>query len=183
VLIAAFALAPAGTRDRLLSLVKTHGDTDSNRHRLATFFTGIEMVKAHPWFGLGPEQIGRNFDKYVPAFIRRPLPVGYYGHLHNVYLQYAAERGIPALLFLLALIGLTVWDSAAALKRAGRARSQQRFLLHGTIAVIIGILVEGAFEYNLGDSEVLMMFLCVVALGYAAVENVNVASISGTAEA
>jgi len=46
-------------------------------------------------------------------------------------------------------------------------------VLHGTIAVIIGILVGGLFEFNLGDSEVLMMFLSVVALGYAALRNIN----------
>ena len=175
VLIAAtFFAAPAGTRERLLSIFNPHGETDSNRHRIVTFITGVEMVKAHPWFGLGPEEIGRNFDKYVPANVKRPLPVGYYGHLHNVYLQYAAERGIPALLCLFAFIGLTIWDCAQALRRAGPGRSQQRFVLHGAIAVIIGVLVGGTLEYNLGDSEVLMMFVCVVALAYTAVENVNV---------
>ncbi len=168
---AGFLVAPSATRERLASLVNPHGETDSNRFRIVTFLTGWEMVKAHPLFGLGPEEIGRNFEKYVPAGIKRPLPTGYYGHLHNVYLQYAAERGIPGLLLLLAFIGLTVWDCLGALRRAGPARSQQRFLLHGTIAVIIGVLIGGIFEYNLGDSEVLMMFVCVVALGYAAVKN------------
>jgi putative inorganic carbon (HCO3(-)) transporter len=72
------------------------------------------------------------------------------------------------------LIGMTMWDCFRGVLRAGRARSQQLFVLHGTIAVTIGVLVGGLFEYNLGDSEVLMIFLCVVALGYAAVRNVNV---------
>jgi putative inorganic carbon (hco3(-)) transporter len=172
-----FLIAPSGTRERLMSLVNPRSDVDSNRFRVVTFLTGVEMVKAHPWFGLGPEEIKRNFDSYVPAGVKRPLPVGFYGHLHNIYVQYAAERGIPALLFVLWLVGWTVWDCARALKRAGPARSQQRFLLHGTIAVIIGILIGGCFEYNLGDSEVLMMFVCVLALGYAAVENVNVSAV------
>lgn len=172
-IVAAFFIAPSGTRERLMSLVNPHGETDSNRFRLVVWDTGLEMVKAHPWFGLGPEEIARNFDKYVPATIKRPLPVGYYGHVHNVYLQYAAERGIPALLLLLWLIGWTVWDCAAALRRTGRAPSQQKFLLHGAIAVIVGVLIGGIFEYNLGDSEVLMMFVCVVALGYAAARNVS----------
>ncbi len=35
--------------------------------------------------------------------------------------------------------------------------------------MILGILVGGIFEYNLGDSEVLMMFVSVSALGYVAV--------------
>src|SRR5581483_9388041 len=105
-----FLVAPSTTRERLLSLVEPRADVDSNRHRVVTFRTGIEMIKAHPWFGLGPEEIKRNFDLYVPADIKRPLPVGYYGHLHNIYVQYAAERGIPGLFLILWFIGMLVWD-------------------------------------------------------------------------
>lgn len=170
--IALFA-APHGTRMRLTSLIAPHGDTDSNRHRIVTFRTGVEMIKAHPWLGLGPEEIGRNFNAYVPADIKRPLPVGYYGHLHDIYLQYAAERGIPGLLLILWFIGLAVWDCARGIQRIRGVRSQQLFVLHGTIAVTIGVLADGIFEYNLGDSEVLMMFVSVVALGYAALRNLE----------
>jgi putative inorganic carbon (hco3(-)) transporter len=171
--VLAFLIAPQTTRDRMMSLIQPRADVDSNRHRIVTFRTGIEMIKAHPWFGLGPEQIRRSFASYVPADILRPLPVGYYGHLHNIYIQYAAERGIPALLLILWLIGMTIWDAFRAILRAAREPSQQIFVLHGSIAVIIGILVGGLFEYNLGDSEVLMMFLSVVGLAYAAVRNVT----------
>lgn len=170
---AGLLLAPSGTRARLVSLVDPHGQTDSNRHRIVTFRTGVEMIKAHPVFGLGPEEISRNFNAYVPADIQRPLPVGYYGHLHNIYLQYAAERGIPGLLLMLWFIGLAVWDFIHGILRIRGTRSRQLFVLHGAIAVTIGVLVGGIFEYNLGDSEVLMMFVTVVALGYAALANLQ----------
>jgi putative inorganic carbon (HCO3(-)) transporter len=171
VLIVAFA--PGDTGERILSLVSPHGSTDSNEHRVVTFRTGTEMIKAHPLLGLGPEQISKQFNSYVPADIPRPLPTGYYGHLHNIYLQYAAERGIPALLAMMSLIGLLLGDCSRALQRLGRARSQERFILHGAIAFIIALLVEGLFEFNLGDSEVLMMFVTVIGLAYAAVAQVN----------
>ena len=169
----AFAIAPEATVERLTSLLDPHGETDSNQHRIVTFRTGLEMIKAHPVFGLGPEQIGKKFQSYVPAGIPRPLPTGYYGHLHNIYLQYAAERGIPAMLAIMFLIGETLWDAARALTRLPAGRSVQRFVLHGSIAFIIAILIEGLFEFNLGDSEVLMMFVSVVALAYAAIRNAN----------
>ena len=41
-------------------------------------------------------------------------------------------------------------------------------MLHGAIAVIIAVMVGGYFEVNLGDSEVLAMFLAVVGCGYSA---------------
>jgi putative inorganic carbon (hco3(-)) transporter len=187
--VLAFAIAPDATVDRLASLVDPHGDTDSNQHRIVTFRTGLQMIKSHPVFGLGPEQIGKKFQSYVPSDIPRPLPTGYYGHLHNIYLQYAAERGIPAMLVMLFLIGETLWDAGRALKHLASGRSVQRFLLHGSIAFIIAILIEGLFEFNLGDSEVLMMFVTVLGLAYAAIRNVHpadrheVQSASGTGAA
>jgi hypothetical protein len=41
------------------------------------------------------------------------------------------------------------------------------------VAVIIGLLVVGCVEYNLGDSEVLTMFLTTVCFGYLAKESVE----------
>jgi hypothetical protein len=48
--------------------------------------------------------------------------------------------------------------------------ARERFFLHGAIAVVIAVMIEGAFELNLGDSEVLAMFLTVVACGYLTLE-------------
>jgi putative inorganic carbon (HCO3(-)) transporter len=166
VLIALF-LGPEAVRERVTSVIEPNAAVDSNRHRAILRETGFLMIRAHPWLGLGPEQIKYQFDQWVPASAR-PLPVGYYGHLHNIYLQYAAERGIPVLLALLWLIAKVLWDFGRALWR--KPVSEARFILRGAIAVIIAILAEGFAEYNLGDSEVLTMFLAVVAFGYLAVE-------------
>ena len=86
-------IAPHSAQERILSIYEPRLQ-DSNEHRLVTFQTGLGMIRAHPWFGIGPDMVKRDFDKYVPTDISRPLPEGYYGHLHNVYLQYAADRGI-----------------------------------------------------------------------------------------
>jgi O-antigen ligase len=170
VALIAFLAAPHNVKTRVLSLVHPNENIDSNRFREVTFRTGLEMIKAHPWFGVGPEEIRRNFEAYVPRDVRRPLPSGFYGHLHNIYVQYAAERGIPGLLCVLWLIGLSAYDFARALYyRSPTQRSERLFVLHAAVAVILAILVEGAFEYNLGDSEVLMMFVTILALGYAVV--------------
>ncbi len=172
-ILIAFLASPHNVKERFISFVKPQENVDSNRHRIVVFRTGLEMIKAHPWFGIGPEEIGRNFDRYVPADIQRPLPVGYYGHLHNIYLQYAAERGLPGLAFILWFIGLAVYDYLRGIfneRRLAAGPSEVLFALHGAIAVVIGVLVGGIFEYNLGDSEVLMMFLCVIAIAYSALK-------------
>jgi O-antigen ligase len=107
---------------------------------------------------------------YLPADVPRPLPSGSYMHLHNLYLEYAAERGIPVLLVMIFMLGQILWDYGKALRTLPAGLGDVRFLLHGGIAVVLAILVEGFADVNLGDSEVLTMFLVVVALGYVAID-------------
>jgi O-antigen ligase len=166
--LAGFLIAPDSVKERIISIYKPHGTVDSNQHRYITYRTGVEMIKAHPWFGLGPEIVNRDFRKWVPADIPRPLPDGYYGHLHSIYIHYAAERGIPTMLMILWLLGKILFDFA---RGASNAKAAQRAFLYGGIAVVIGILIEGFFELNLGDSEPLGLFLAVVACGYVALSH------------
>jgi len=159
-----FWASPPHVKERVSSVVQPHGMDDSNQRRVILTRTGIAMIRAHPWFGLGPEQIGPQFLQYVPPDVPRPLPKGWYGHLHNVYLQYAAERGIPALLVMLWLLAKIMVDLHGT---ARRLRSYPAaWVLYGAVAAEAGVLVEGFFEYNLGDSEVLTMFLAAVTCGY-----------------
>jgi putative inorganic carbon (HCO3(-)) transporter len=166
--LVSYLAMPFQVRERVRSVTTPRSVMDSNTQRSITRRTGWEMVKAHPWLGLGPEQIKPQFDAYVPADVPRPLPRGWYGHLHNIYLQYAAERGIPALMFLLWMIGKMLVDFARSLGTRPLS-PERRYILHGAIAVVCAVMAEGFFEYNLGDSEVLTMFLAVTSCGYVSV--------------
>ncbi len=167
-LIVVFAVAPGSVRARFESFYKPRNQVDSNEHRVVCWRTGLAMIRAKPLLGLGPEQVKHQFMKWVPPDIPKPLPTGWYGHLHNMYLQYAAERGIPAMLAVVWLIGKAVLDWWRALRKLPPGLSDERFLLRGSIACVIGTLVVAIFEYNLGDSEVLMMFLTILSIGYLA---------------
>jgi O-antigen ligase len=161
-------LNPGAVRTRFVSGFEPHGQLDSNQFRVVCWRTGWQMIKAHPVLGLGPEVVRLDFDRWVPPDIPRPLPVGWYGHLHNVYIHYAAERGIPAALALLFALVWMLRDFAGALRRLKPGPSDERFLLHGAFAVVIATMIAGIFEVNLGDSEVLALFLSAIALGYVA---------------
>ena len=165
------ALNPFGLGERTRSIYAPHGDTDSNQFRYVCRRTGWEMIKAHPLFGLGPEQVKAQFDNYVPADIPRPLPSGWYGHLHNVYYHYAAERGIPTLLAFLWLMGKMLWDFWRGLARLPREAGLARAVLFGAIAVTLSMLAEGYYEYNFGDGEPLALFLAVASCGYLALQD------------
>jgi putative inorganic carbon (hco3(-)) transporter len=158
---------PFGLGDRVQSAFHPHGDMDSNAHRAMCRAIGYQMIEAHPWLGVGPEQVGPQHMNYLPPGTVLPLPTGYYGHLHNIYVHYAAERGVPAMLALMWMLGRALFDFVRGLRRLP-AGAEERWVLHAAIAVMIGVLVSGYYELNLGDSEVLAMFLAVVGCGYAA---------------
>jgi O-antigen ligase len=167
VLVLAIVLVnPFSVGERIKSSFKPHGELDSNAHRAMCRAIGWEMIKAHPLLGVGPEQVGPQHLNYLPAGTKLPLPVGYYGHLHSIYYQYAAERGIPALLAILWFVGRMLYDFARTVRTA---TGERRWPLHAAIAVTITALVGGIYEYNLNDSEVLALFLAIMGAGYVAV--------------
>jgi len=175
VLIAALLFAnPFDLRERAVSALFPHaGRTDSNAHRAELRRIGWEMIKAHPWLGVGPEQVWRQYPNYIRPDMPRPEASQYYGHLENDYIQYAAERGLPTALALFCMIGWALFDFARALRRlpphAKRRDDNARWMLHAAIAVIVSMLVSGWFSWNLNNSEVLAMFLAVIGCGYVAV--------------
>jgi len=173
--LVAFFVAPQSIRERVVSIVHPQKNVDSNDFRYIVWRTGLRMIAAHPWLGLGPEQVHAQFYQWLPPDIPQPLPPGYYGHLHSIYIHYAAERGIPTTLALLAMLGMILYHSGRALRRLPPGRGDTRFLLQAGIASVIAILVEGVFELNLGDSEVLTMFLVITACTYVAVEETRLA--------
>jgi putative inorganic carbon (hco3(-)) transporter len=165
-------VAPAAIQERVRSFSQPHGETDSNSHRIIVWRTGWQMIKAHPLVGVGPEEIRKTavFDQYLPTDIHRPLPDGNYQHLHNIYIHYGAECGVPAALFLTAALLMALLDFHRALGTLPPGRSDRRFLLQAALASVIGVMVAGLMEKNLGDTEVLTMFLAIMCLGYLAAE-------------
>ena len=161
-------LNPAGVGDRMVSSYRPAGDLDSNQFRVVCRRAGWEMIKAHPWFGLGPEQVKAQFMQYIPPDIPRPLPTGAYMHLHNVYLQYAAERGVPALIAFLWFLAIMLRDFIRAARATAPGDRLRRATLHGAIAVMLAALSAGWYEHNLNDGEILTFFLAVCACGYLA---------------
>jgi O-antigen ligase len=160
---------PLNVRERAFSAIRVRqGVLDSRAHRSALRRTGWEMIRAHPIVGVGPEQVGPQFMQYLPADLPHPFPTEWYKeHLHNIYIHYAAERGLPALAILLWLLGRALFDFWTTLRHLP-AQSEARWVLHGAIAVIIAVMISGWTELTLGHSQVLEMFLAVIACGYVA---------------
>ena len=164
--LVAVALAPGPASRRIASIA----DPNANSARIIMWRTGWRMIQAHPFLGIGPMRVGKHFREYLPADIVGELPPAYYEHLHNVYIHYAAERGIPAMLMLVWLLLKVLWDHGRALRHLPRGPSDERFLLHGVVAATLGVMVVSCFDLTLGDSEILGIYLGTIAVGYKAVE-------------
>lgn len=150
-------LAPTNLSARLYSAFSL---TDpSNVDRVAMMKTGWRMVQKDPLTGVGPDMV----IQVYPTMRDKSAVNQLAPHLHNVPLQIAAERGLPAL-------AIWLWFVVTLLRDFFRRRrtSSLPFIATAGIACVIAMLAAGMFEYNFGDSEFLMLFLVLVTLPYAA---------------
>ena len=90
-----------GSRPRMYSVFDVNDP--SNRDRFAMLKSGVEMVRDHPLTGVGPDMVKTRLRR-VPRSRGRSTTLNV--HLHNVPMQIAAERGVPALVIWLAFIGV-----------------------------------------------------------------------------
>jgi putative inorganic carbon (HCO3(-)) transporter len=152
-----FALAPDTVTTRMASVFNMQDPTIVDR--LAMMRTGVTIIKSQPLTGIGPDMVPRMYVEYRdPSAVNAVNP-----HLHNVPLQIAAERGLPAL----AIWAWFVVSLIAGLWKLFRAE-ESRVVAAGGLAAVVAMLAAGMFEYNFGDSEFLMLFLVLVTLPFAA---------------
>lgn len=163
-----FTLAPATVSQRVMSIFDVQEPT--NQDRLAMIEIGARIVNDHPLTGVGPNMVPRVYQQYRPDYAVNPTNP----HLHNVPLQIAAERGLPALaIWLWFVVSLLV-----AHVKLFRTQVEQ-VPPAAALAAVAAMLAAGLFEYNFGDSEFLMLFLVLVTLPFAAARDHGTASARG----
>ena len=152
-----FGLAPPQVTARLYSTFDLQDPT--NRDRLAMARTGVRIIQDYPLTGVGPNMVQEVYADYRDAnAVQSTNP-----HLHNVPMQIAAERGLPALALWLWFVLSVVVSSFRRLQT-----TTYKSLPAGGLAALAAMLAAGLFEYNFGDSEFLMMLLVIITLPYAA---------------
>jgi hypothetical protein len=124
--------------------------------------------------GVGMDSIKR-YSKDWHLFDDGRLPIG---HFHSTPLQLAVERGLPALLIWLWIVGIyarTLWrelrlriknyelrikDSAFRIPHS----AFEKGILLGCLGGLVGFFTSGLVHYNLGDQEVAMIFFLLMGL-------------------
>jgi O-antigen ligase len=161
-------VTPAFVQERVFSIFDLQNAT--NQDRVAMIESGARMVRDRPLFGVGLNLVPVVYPRYRSE--RAVDPAGTIGvatraTLHNVPVQLAAERGLPALALWLWFVAAVAIGAVVLFHKAPREGSL-RFLSAASLAAIVAMLAAGMFEHNFGDSEFLMPFLGIISLPFAA---------------
>jgi len=106
---------------------------------------GMDSIKAH-WREWGLFDNGR-------------MPMG---HMHSDYLQIALERGVPALIVWLILLGTYARMLWRVRRRIPPEDWMERGIVLGALGGLAGFMCSGLVHYNWGDSEVVMIFYLIM---------------------
>jgi putative inorganic carbon (HCO3(-)) transporter len=124
----AFGLEPFG----LVGKVAQRTAADPTSLRGALWMRAVDLIDAHPWLGVGPLH-------YAHSAIDGQLPA----HPHDFILQIGAEWGLPALLCLLAAIGLSMRRLVLTASHIAADDHVNQTMLTAWIATGLAILVDG----------------------------------------
>lgn len=150
---------------------------NSTNWRMMVYREGFGLWTAnarHFFFGVGMDSIKRHAcDWGLFDNCRQPM-----GHFHSTPLQLAVERGLPALLLWLTVLGVyartlrrslrsnygeeTIWRNDRLLPDFSPALNRGIWL--GALGGLVGFFSSSLVHYNYGDGEVVMVFYLIMGL-------------------
>lgn len=150
----------------------------STQYRTMMWRDGARLATESPRnlvFGVGMDSIKRYWREWN-LFDQGREPMG---HFHSTYVQLAVERGLPALLIWLTVLGLyartlrryiqlRIKNSQLKIEEAEIRNPQSKIqngIVLGCLGGLAGFFTSGLVHYNLGDGEVAMVFYILMGLG------------------
>jgi O-antigen ligase len=150
-------------RARLVSIANPA--YQSNAERFEMWQAGYRMVQDHPLWGVGTGTMHLVSPHYQSEERRRDGP---WGHLHNTYVNVAAERGLLGLAAFLGFIGLLAFYLWRGYQMAlGRQEEESKIMMLTGLLGLAGWMVAGATETISHDTNVNMMFYFVMGISLA----------------
>ncbi|HYQ89457.1 MAG TPA: O-antigen ligase family protein [Candidatus Binatia bacterium] len=160
VLTALALVLPGAYRARAFSIFDPQNPW--NRERVHMWEAGLRMLRDHPWTGVGLQDLHSLYERYKSPGAIEPA-----GHLHSVYVHVAATMGIVGLA---ALVFLAAGLLRAASRGFRDSRHSPEFgaaISLGVTAALVGFLVSGLMEWNLGDEELVDLLYVLVGIAFA----------------
>ena len=169
-----YALGPASIRSRAASILDP--SESSGFMRLELLKASPRVIRDHPLTGVGLVDLLPVYDEYVRPHVPEHLKEIRLGHFHNNVVQVAVQTGIFGLttfLFLMFNVVRSEWE--------GYRAAGDRFLVSvslGSLAAFVAFSINGLFEYNFGDSEVVMLMWFTLGLSLAS-KRLSACALSG----
>lgn len=163
ILFAAAAFAVIASAVGLFVLHKQRGvgfadfKDGSIQYRQMMWRDGVRLLRESPRnliYGVGMDSIKTHWSQWG-LFDKGWQPMG---HFHSTPIQIAVERGLPALLLWLAVLAVYARSLWREIRRARGGDWAVFGVLLGCFGGLIGFFAGGFVHYNLGDTEVAMIF-------------------------
>ena len=124
--------------------------SSSLRRQVAT--VGLKRVMLHPLFGHGMDSLHLHWTEW--GFPGRDMI-----HMHSTPLQFAFERGLPAMICWLWIMAV-FWLKASRAEKARRESIDTNAygILLGACGAVAGVFASSLVNYNFGDEEVMLVF-------------------------
>jgi len=106
------------------------------------------------------------------------------GHFHSTPMNLVVERGLPALLLWLTILGVymrILWRGLNPKSKIQNLKSTG--ILLGCLGGTVGFFASGLVHYNLGDQEVAMMFFLLMGIAVRSIETGGSVESGGSVEA
>ena len=133
----------------------------NNITRVHMWETGWKMFKDYPIVGIGDIGTEQLWERYAQPEWQPE------GHLHNNLVMWLVTLGIVGFIALSALF-VKIWISMAHVERSVNENWFLGSLALGGLAVMAGFHVNGLFEWNFDDAEIIMLIWATIGLTLAA---------------
>ncbi len=154
-------LAPRPLLHRVASIGNLEDVTSYDR--LCMLEAGLKMIRERPLFGIGPNLVAQRY----PIYRQPSAPRVWVPHLHDAWLEIAAERGLLSLGAYLWLTLISLRRAYRGYRREGTSATARRGWFAGALFAIIAFNLAGLFENNWGDAEVQRLALFALCLPFA----------------
>ncbi len=159
IVLAVVLLASPEMQERMSSIFNPYHP--NNVSRLHMWETGLRIFAGNPIVGVGDIGIEQVWKTYAdPAWEA-------WGHLHNNLLMWLVTLGVVGFTVLVGLF-VAAWRFAARTERRVREDWFAGSLVLGALAVMAGFHVNGLFEWNFGDSEIIMVMWAILGMTLSA---------------
>ncbi|MEO8649850.1 MAG: O-antigen ligase family protein, partial [Acidobacteriota bacterium] len=168
--IAVHAIPMAFSSDLpIVDRVRDPKTSESTGLRLAFGFVAFEMFKARPLLGVGADNYGQRFDRYLQIYAAEHstdtnltgTELGMAERAHNEYLQILSELGIIGFVLFVAFLGGITKLIYDALRSGRRLRIQTIGAILGLVCFLFSSLIS---SYSFRVTQNGLMFFLVLAI-------------------